>query len=679
MNDTWIDRLEIIRKRKEISEKEIVSALIDIHGKSHVKRIKDGVAQVLQFWEEADGTPAECRQFCLEHFISNAKALNLLFQRTSQYMEDYFGLIGEIHRRLQMYIDLDIGQATSIDEMFYGFNVSTNYSENVFSIKIAFYILLNFRYYNLQELIELGDKLTEKQWAETRLARFFVNRIPTPIKEEVATALSHSIQYIKNYYIYLGKIRWHNGKHLFGGKNSREKWQSHWEILGELMGQYESRYGLSRQKKLYEVLIHIIDQTIPATVINNPKVIWRIADNTVTTTSGSKILASTSSDFGHYHHLLRYFNAERKADDYLGTTFLERSFEDHMGIYQKESMGLLQSDVEKLMKELLYAPVMKDVAKIMRKILKRKLTAFDIWYTFNSSWQRKSNVLDKLTASKYPTIQDFSNDIPNILIKLGYPNDLANKIAQNIVVDSARDSGHAFPLEWRAGKVHLRVYFDKNGLSFSDYSVAIHELGHCVEMYLSKYLAKYFSLGMLPNIAFSEAFAFLFEDQCLSLLELDKKTDNNEHLHTLNTFIESFELAGMGLLDIRIWQTMYQNPNINADELKHIVIQLAIEIWNEYFAPIFKISNSPILATYSHFITDPLYLSNYFVGMIIKWQISQFLIGKSLSEEMVRMCSIGNITPQLWMRRAVGADISSKPLIEATKLAVQKLKQKKSA
>jgi len=77
------------------------------------------------------------------------------------------------------------------------------------------------------------------------------------------------------------------------------------------------------------------------------------------------------------------------------------------------------------------------------------------------------------------------------------------------------------------------------------------------------------------------------------------------------------------------------------------------------------VSDSPLLAIYSHMINGPLYLQNYAYGQIIQFQIEDYLRGKDFSDEIDRMYSQGRLTPQHWMNLAVGTKISSQPILRA--------------
>ena len=69
-----------------------------------------------------------------------------------------------------------------------------------------------------------------------------------------------------------------------------------------------------------------------------------------------------------------------------------------------------------------------------------------------------------------------------------------------------------------------------------------------------------------------------------------------------------------------------------------------------------------------------IYLPNYPIGRIIDFQISQFVEGKNLADEVDRMFKQGRIIPQLWMKGAVGSRISTEPLLRATENAVAALR-----
>ncbi|HQI46307.1 MAG TPA: hypothetical protein PLC59_09635, partial [Bacteroidales bacterium] len=143
----------------------------------------------------------------------------------------------------------------------------------------------------------------------------------------------------------------------------------------------------------------------------------------------------------------------------------------------------------------------------------------------------------------------------------------------------------------------------------------------------------------------------------------------------LDNFWSSYEIMGVSLVDMKVWKWLYANPNATADELKAQVIAISKEVWNKYYADVFGVKDEPILGIYSHMIDIPLYLPAYPVGHLIDFQIEKYLEGKNLSTEVQRMLSSGNIAPQLWMKKAVGTEISGQALIDETEEALTKIKE----
>jgi oligoendopeptidase F len=174
----------------------------------------------------------------------------------------------------------------------------------------------------------------------------------------------------------------------------------------------------------------------------------------------------------------------------------------------------------------------------------------------------------------------------------------------------------------------------------------------------------------VPNTSITEALAFVFQERDLQLLGIRDSNPEQERLETLNSAWSLMEIMGVGMVDMKTWKWMYANPETTPAQLKEAIISIAKETWNTYFAPVFGVKDSPILAIYSHMISNPLYLPNYSYGQIVQFQIEEYLKGKQLSAEIDRMYSQGRLTPQQWMMGATGSKISTKPLLEALEKAL---------
>jgi hypothetical protein len=71
---------------------------------------------------------------------------------------------------------------------------------------------------------------------------------------------------------------------------------------------------------------------------------------------------------------------------------------------------------------------------------------------------------------------------------------------------------------------------------------------------------------------------------------------------------------------------------------------------------------SAILAAYQHMIAHPLYLPDYTLSHMMSHQIRSYMRGKDLAAETKRITSLGCLTPDLWMKKAVGSPVSPAPL-----------------
>jgi len=408
----------------------------------------------------------------------------------------------------------------------------------------------------------------------------------------------------------------------------------------------------------------IIFQEIPQIVIDNPDMDWKVSTNEV---SGKSNDNSREPDT-RYQMLLNVFHAEKATDSYypLYPSKIDRRFQKDREIPEKM--------VEKLFENLLTSKEFKRTGQLIQKRLGRDLEPFDIWYKgFRATSKYSESELDKIVAAKYPTVAAFEEDIPNILGKLGFDREAAEFLASKIKVDPARGAGHAMGAGRRSDNAHLRTRIPESGMNYKGFNIAIHELGHNVEQVFSLNKIDHTLLEGVPNTAFTEAFAFVFQKRDLEILGLLVEDPNAEHLDALNQIWSTAEIAGVSLVDMKVWHWMYDNPEATAAELREAVIQIAREVWNRYFYPVLGHKDAAILAIYSHMIDCGLYLPDYPIGHIIQFQIEEYIKGKNLAIEMERMCVQGAITPNLWIKQAVGQDISVEPILKAAGKALKAL------
>jgi oligoendopeptidase F len=249
-----------------------------------------------------------------------------------------------------------------------------------------------------------------------------------------------------------------------------------------------------------------------------------------------------------------------------------------------------------------------------------------------------------------------------------------NILADKIAVDPARGSGHAWGASMKGEKAHLRTRIPENGMNYKGYNIAIHEFGHNVEQTISLYDVDYYTLNGVPNTAFTEALAFMFQSRDLEILGMEVDNPEKEHLNTLDKCWSLYEIMGVGIVDQRVWKWLYANPNANAEQLKQAVMRISKEVWNDYYAPVFGQKDETLQGIYSHMIASPLYLSAYSFGQIIEFQLEEYVADKDFAEQVQRIFKQGRLTPNQWMMEAVGAPLSVQPILNKTKEALEALK-----
>ncbi len=226
----------------------------------------------------------------------------------------------------------------------------------------------------------------------------------------------------------------------------------------------------------------------------------------------------------------------------------------------------------------------------------------------------------------------------------------------------------------RHDKAHLRTRIPADGMRYKGFNIAIHELGHNVEQVFSLNKIDYYTLRGVPNTAFTEAFAFVFQSRDLQIFGLEDHGQESEDFAALNQLWSTFEISGVALTDMYIWRWMYEHPMATAADVRQAMLEITKKVWNDYYAPVLGMKDQILLAIYSHIVDGGMYTPDYPLGHIISFQIEEFLKKRPLAAEMERMCKLGKLAPQIWMQQAVGQKISTQPLIEAAEKAMRNMK-----
>jgi hypothetical protein len=647
------------------------------------------MGQVADFWRADDGDATVFEDFVRTNFAGEQATLDTLFARFQRNLEQLDGHMHEINREFAQQSDLDAGPIMSFDETFAGYDPSAHVGDDFFRNKLAFIVLLNFPLTTLEQRLSEGERWTRRQWAEARLAQRFSKRIPADVNLAQAQASAEVGRYIAEYNIWMHHVISDGGGRLFPPKL---RLLSHWNLRDEIKADYsDAQTGLAKQRAIQQVMERIVTQTIPAVVVNNPAVDWNPFTNevkaaTVRDAEGQDDSATAANRNAptnapepntRYAKLLLAFQAARKSDPYSPTapTLIARRFD--------ESREIPEARVKAMLEEVLSSPLVPQVARIIESRLGRPLEPFDIWYNgFRPRGAYTETQLDEIVAKRYPSADAYKKDIPNLLTQLGFTKERAEYLANNIMVDPARGSGHAMGAGMRSEKAHLRTRVEKTGMNYKGFNIAVHEMGHNVEQTFSLNNNDYTLLQGVPNNAFTEALAFVFQNRDLELLGLSKPDAKTEALKTLNDFWGTFEIAGVALVDMQVWHWMYDHPAATPAELKDATVGIARDIWNKYYAPVFKKRDVALLGVYSHMIDSFLYLPDYPIGHMIAFQIEeQMEKAGNVGAEFERMATTGSVAPDIWMKKATGAPVGPQALLTATKRAlaqVGKISQDKS-
>ncbi|MGA8490807.1 MAG: hypothetical protein WB711_10315 [Terriglobales bacterium] len=655
------------------STAKLQNELIAKYGTQQSVRLDRGLHQVAEFWRVDDGDAAVFEDFVRTNFAGDQATLNIMFDRFQSLLEQLDGHMHEINRAFNQQSDLDLGPLLPFDEVFAGYDPSAHVLDDFFNNKLAFTVLLNFPLTTLDERLKEGPTWSRRQWAEVRLAQRFDKRIPADVQLSIAQAGAQAGQYIAQYNIWMYHLVDAQGQHLFPPKM---RLLSHWNLRDEIKADYsDPQSGAAKQRMIQQVMERIVTQTIPQVVINNPAVDWNPYTNEVKPAAVKDSDATTANNFPitnapepdtRYATLLNDFRASRKADPYSPTapTLIDRRFE--------EDREIPEAQVKAMLEQVVSSPLVAQTAQLIQVRLGRPLEPFDIWYNgFRPGSQYTEAQLDEIVAKKYPTAEAYQKDIPNLLMKLGFAPDRARYVASNIIVDPARGSGHAMGAGMRSEKAHLRTRVEQTGMNYKGFNIAVHEMGHNVEQTFSLNDIDYTLLQGVPNTAFTEALAFVFQGHDLELLGLPAPDAKSQAEKTLNDFWGTYEIAGVALVDMAVWHWMYDHPQATAQQLDAATVQISKDIWNRYYAPVFHRNDVVLLGIYSHMIDSFLYLPDYPIGHMIAFQIEeQMKKAGSIGPEFERMAKMGRITPDLWMERATGKPVGPEALLEATQRAL---------
>ena len=644
----------------------IQDELIAKHPASEKVRIIKGVKQLAGNWRSSDGSEKDYRLFCLENFLNDSiRSAN--FIRICSDLITIRGYMDKIRFRIS-----ESDKFTDVKEVF----VDSFFRESLPSFdpykgKLALFIQLNFPFYTLEEKRESGSRWSREQWAMVRLGDDYDYRKDPDFKGEASDEVDNFIDYMDRYFFRMDHICMPDGSYPF---QKVTYLHSHRGIRDNIKEEYTRPGGLARQELSMKVVEHVVMGTVPLEFIKDTTTRWNPWKNELSRLEADSSVKMSYTNEGtvRYAGLRSVFLHESSQDRFYeaGSTFIKRNF---------ERQNFRVEEVEKLLMDFLSDPTIASVGKIIENRLERPLQPFDLWYSgFQEQSTFPSDELDSITRKRYPDPISLQKSLPDILVKMGFPDSEAAYIGSHISVRPVISGGYSDQPTLRGDTALMTTMFNPDGLDYKSYRVAMHELGHSVCGVFSTRDVDNFILTGVPTNGIDEGMAELMAYRNIRGLGL-KTGDAIEQKNSLAiaTLWYLFEMGGQALTDIEVWKWMYSNPGFTASELQEAVITIAGKIWNDYFSNVFNgIKDQHILAIYNHFIGGQLYLYNYFIGNVTMFQFYNAFEGKNMSAGLMKACSEGNTLPDLWMEHAVGEKISTAAVIKSSGEAVKYFSKK---
>ena len=627
-----------------------IAALVAKHGEAQRAAIESGVARVASRWSAADGDAAAFEAFCTKHFVSDAAERTRLLARLEGALEQIDGHLYEMRRTLRRHHDLRGDEFAGVDDILAQFDPSPDLSEQMYKQKVAHLALLNFPKPTLATMLKDGPAWDDSGWAAARVALNFGPRVPVALADRARKRSFEAGKFVADFHVPVGGMVDANGKRWFEGDR---KLIAHWLVREEIKAGYGDPDGVHKQRALSWVMARHIDGTIPARVMSGEeKRDWNPAKNTVAGGDPGELLGLV-----RYEHWIANFRMAREFDPLYPDepTAIARKF-----ALERE---MPETEVEQLMISLLEAPVRKDLAAFLSKKLGRPLEAFDIYFD-DVVEAKPATEMNAAVKARFANVKELEAKLPTVLRELGFSDKDADFLGTHIRVEVCKGAGHAMRPYLTGYGAWLRTSSLDAELGWDGFDTAMHELGHNLEQLCSTYFVSRPALRGVPNTACTEAFAFLYQALAKRVLGLEDAAAAQRQfaVDSVATMLSACQIAGPSLLELRAWRWLYANPNATAAQLRDEVLRIADDLWTRYYQRDFGPDNYRILAAYQHMIAHPLYLPDYTLGHMMSHQIRSYMRGKDLAGETKRITSLGCLTPDLWMRRAVGGPVSADPL-----------------
>ncbi|HUG73539.1 MAG TPA: hypothetical protein VMK82_08965, partial [Steroidobacteraceae bacterium] len=189
--------------------------LVARYGEAQRERARQGLAQAAARWRSSDGDAAAFAEFARTQFAGTPADLDTLFSRYEYNLEMIFGHGLEVTRQLSVPMHVDKGEIAPYDEAFAAWSPTAHVLDDLFANKLAFVALLNFPLTSLEQRAREGAGWSRRQWAETRLAETFRQRVPAAATQAVTEAGAAAERYIAGYNLWMHHVTDARGRRLF--------------------------------------------------------------------------------------------------------------------------------------------------------------------------------------------------------------------------------------------------------------------------------------------------------------------------------------------------------------------------------------------------------------------------------------------------------------------------------
>ncbi len=639
-----------------------VASIVGRHGEGARARAERGVRQVARRWQRSDGDAAAFGAFCEQHFVADPGERRRLLDRFETALEQVGGHLHEMRRTLRRWSDLRGDDFPGVDDLFAKFDPAPDLSDQFYRQQIAFVALLNFARPELPEMLEAGGAWSVDEWAEARIAQAFGVRVPAELND-LARRVGHEANvFVQEFHVPVGRMVDADGRTWF---DAGRRLIAHWLVREQIKAGYGREDGVRMQRALAWVMARHVDGSIPRSVMDgSAAAAWDPQRNTLdgVPASGPPVGPERYRQWLAHRGLAERFDAIHPDHP----TAMARKFD-----LQRE---IPEAEVERLLVELLEAPVRRDLAALLRRRIGRPLEAFDIYFEDLVEGGDAAE-LDAAVRARFADERDFQRRLPEVLRGLGFSDEDADFFGTRVRVEIAKGAGHAIRPGLTEYGAWLRTSRLEHELGWDGFDTAMHELGHNLEQLVSTFHAPRPSLRGVPNTACTEAFAFLYQSLGRRVLGLEDPAQARRQadLDALQTMLAACQIAGPSLLELQAWRWLYEHRDARPEAFRDEVMAIADRLWSRFYERDFGPDPYRLLAAYQHMIAHPLYLADYALGHIMSHQIRSHMRGRDLAAETKRIASIGRVTPDLWMRRAVGSPVSAAALVRDAEDALRRV------